>query len=415
MRWRLTVNRRSRTGYAGPMRIQNRLRGTASCTRLGMMSGVGTAYGQKMRVLITGSRGFIGKNLAVALSERPGFDVVRFDRDDARESLLEKVTAVDAVVHLAGVNRPPDPAQFEVCNVGLTRDLCAAIGRVGRPIPFLLASSSQAECEGAYGRSKRAAERVAEELSLRTGSPVVIYRLANVFGKWCRPDYNSVVATFCHNIARNLPIRIDDPATQLRLIHVDDVITEFLAALTMPTASLRWGTVTPAYETTLAQLAEQILAFKNCRQDLLIERVGTGLVRALYATYVSYLPTADFAYGLPSYSDERGVFVEMLKTTDSGQFSFFTARPGVTRGGHYHHAKTEKFLVIKGSARFRFRNILNDDRYEIDVSCHQPTVVESIPGWAHDITNTGTDELVVMLWANEIFDRDCPDTISCPV
>jgi UDP-2-acetamido-2,6-beta-L-arabino-hexul-4-ose reductase len=368
-----------------------------------------------MRVLITGSRGFIGKNLSVALGERPGFDVVRFDRDDARESLAKKVAAADAVVHLAGVNRPLDPAQFEVGNAGLTSDLCAAIDQAGQPIPLILASSAQAECDNAYGRSKRAAERVAEDLSSRTGSPVVIYRLANVFGKWCRPDYNSVVATFCHNLARNLPIRIDDPDAPLRLIHVDDVVSEFLAALGMPAAGLRWGTVTPEYHTTLGHLADQITAFKNCRSDLVIERVGAGLVRALYSTYVSYLPTTGFAYGLPSYGDQRGVFVEMLKTADSGQFSFFTAHPGVTRGGHYHHAKTEKFVVIKGSARFRFRHILSDERYEIDVSGEHPTVVETIPGWAHDITNIGTVDLVVMLWANEIFDRDRPDTIACPV
>ena len=379
------------------------------------MCAADTGYGANMRVLITGSRGFIGKNLSAALGERAGFQVVRFDRDDAREALREKVAAADAVVHLAGVNRPPDPAQFEVGNAGLTSDLCAAIDQAGRPIPLILASSAQAERDNAYGRSKRAAERAVEDLSSRTGSPVVIYRLANVFGKWCRPDYNSVIATFCHNVARDLPIRIDDPDAPLRLIHVDDVVSEFLAALAMPTAGLRWGTVTPEYHTTLGQLAEQISAFRNCRNDLVIERVGAGLVRALYSTYVSYLPTTGFAYGLPSYGDQRGVFVEMLKTTDSGQFSFFTAHPGVTRGGHYHHAKTEKFLVIKGSARFRFRHILGDERYEIDVSGDHPTVVETIPGWAHDITNTGTDELVVMLWANEIFDRDRPDTIACPV
>jgi len=368
-----------------------------------------------MRVLITGSRGFIGKNLSVALGERAGFEVVRFDREDAREVLREKVAAADAVVHLAGVNRPPDPAQFEAGNAGLTGDLCAAIDQAGRPIPLILASSTQAERDNAYGRSKRAAERAAEDLSSRSGGSVAIYRLANVFGKWCRPDYNSVVATFCHNVAHDLPIRIDDPAARLRLVHVDDVVSEFLAALAMPAAGLRWGTVTPEYQTTLGQLAEQITAFKNCRKDLVVERVGTGLIRALYSTYVSYLPTSGFAYGLPSYGDERGVFVEMLKTADSGQFSFFTAHPGVTRGGHYHHAKTEKFLVIKGSARFRFRHILSDERCEIDVFGDRPTVVETIPGWAHDITNTGTDELVVMLWANEIFDRDRPDTIACPV
>jgi UDP-2-acetamido-2,6-beta-L-arabino-hexul-4-ose reductase len=368
-----------------------------------------------MRLLITGSSGFIGKNLVTKLVEQPGFEIVRFDREHARESLPDRLDQVDAVVHLAGVNRPKDLREFDDGNAGLTRFLCEWIARVGRPLPLILASSTKAEHDNPYGRSKRDAEFAVEELAARTGNPVVVYRLPGIFGKWCRPDYNSVVATFCHNIARDLPIRIDDPAAPLRLVHVDDVVSAFMAALATPVAGLRWGTVAPEYQTTLGQLADQITAFRNCRNDLVIERVGAGMVRALYSTYVSYLPTTQFAYGLPSYGDQRGVFVEMLKTADSGQFSFFTAHPGVTRGGHYHHAKTEKFLVIKGSARFRFRHILSDERYEIDVSGEHPTVVETIPGWAHDITNTGTAELVVMLWANEIFDRDRPDTIACPV
>jgi UDP-2-acetamido-2,6-beta-L-arabino-hexul-4-ose reductase len=224
-----------------------------------------------------------------------------------------------------------------------------------------------------------------------------------------------VVATYCHNIARDLPIRIDDPATLLRLVHVDDVVAEFMGALSNESPGLRWGAVAPEYQTTLGDLARQIGAFRNCRDDLVVERVGAGFGRALYSTYVSYLPAAKFSYALPSHADARGVFVEMLKTMDSGQFSYFTARPGVTRGGHYHHAKTEKFLVIKGTARFRFRQILSGDHHEVSVSGDRPTVVETVPGWAHEITNTGSDELVVMLWANEIFDRNRPDTVASPV
>ena len=368
-----------------------------------------------MRLLITGSNGFVGKNLVVKLGERPGCEIVRFDREHALESLPDKLVQCDAVVHLAGVNRPQDPREFDTGNSGLTQSLCEGIAKIGRPLPLIVASSTQAGRDNPYGRSKRAAELAAEALAVRTGNPVVVYRLPGIFGKWCRPNYNSVVATFCHNIASNLPIRVDDPATQLRLVHVDDVVGEFLSSLETPTPGLRMGTVLPQYETTLGELASQIVAFRNCRDNLVVERVGTGFVRALYSTYVSYLPTEQFAYGLSSHVDPRGTFVEMLKTKDSGQFSFFTAHPGVTRGGHYHHAKTEKFLVIKGSARFRFRHVLSDERYEIEVSGDHPAVVETIPGWAHDITNTGTDELVVMLWANEIFDRDRPDTIACPV
>jgi UDP-2-acetamido-2,6-beta-L-arabino-hexul-4-ose reductase len=371
--------------------------------------------GKRMRVLVTGSRGFVGKNLCVALGERRRYEVSAFDRGDDPASLGAAVAGVDAVVHLAGVNRPRDPAEFESGNADLTRRLCEAIAAAGRPVALVVTSSIQAERDNPYGRSKRAAEQAAEELARRTGSPVAIYRLPGVFGKWCRPDYNSVVATFCHNIAHGLPIRIDDPAAHLRLVHVDDVVLEIERALAAPAPGLRRGAVAPEYETTLGELARQIEAFRNCRDSLVVERVGTGFVRALYATYVSYLPTSQFAYALPSHADPRGVFVEMLKTPDSGQFSFFTARPGVTRGGHYHHAKTEKFLVVRGSARFRFRHVLTGEQCEIDVSGDRPTVVETIPGWAHDITNTGTDEMVVMLWANEIFDRDRPDTIASPL
>ncbi|MBS0318584.1 MAG: NAD-dependent epimerase/dehydratase family protein [Proteobacteria bacterium] len=374
-----------------------------------------------MRVLVTGANGFVGKNLVIRLGELPGFEVLRFTRADGLDALAGKVAAADAVVHLAGVNRPKDATEFAVGNADLTEALCAAIESTGRRIPLLLASSIQAERDNPYGQSKRAAEHAVERLCARTGNPAVIYRLPNVFGKWCRPNYNSVVATFCHNIANDLPIRIDDAATRLSLVYVDDVLSAFVQALGEATPApaalpaLQWGTVAPVYEIGLGELAAQIEAFKNCRTTLVSERVGTGLVRALYATYVSYLPPSRFAYPLPRHGDARGVFVEMLKTLDSGQFSFFTAHPGVTRGGHYHHTKTEKFLVVRGSARFGFRHIVTNEACEVFTSGEAPTVVETVPGWTHDITNVGTEEMVVMLWANEIFDQQNPDTIAMKV
>jgi UDP-2-acetamido-2,6-beta-L-arabino-hexul-4-ose reductase len=254
-----------------------------------------------------------------------------------------------------------------------------------------------------------------EALAEQTDNPVVIYRLPGVFGKWCRPNYNSVVATFCHNIANDLPIQINDPSTTLELVYVDDVVSEFIRMLGSMPAGLTRGKVSPIYGTTLGDLANQIEAFKYCRESLVSERVGFGLIRALYATYVSYLPTSKFIYDLPKYGDERGIFVEMLKTQDSGQFSFFTAHTGVTRGGHYHHTKTEKFLVIKGTAHFRFRHVATNECYEIYTSGDKMQVVETVPGWTHDITNVGPEEMIVMLWANEIFDRARPDTISAKV
>ncbi|MFN4341434.1 MAG: UDP-2-acetamido-2,6-beta-L-arabino-hexul-4-ose reductase [Azonexus sp.] len=368
-----------------------------------------------MKVLITGANGFIGKNLMVRLGELEGFETIGFDRDDSLQDLAERLGRADAVVHLAGINRPKDVKEFTEGNVDLTVRLCELIAGTNRKIPLIISSSIQAELANPYGESKRAAEKVGEALAEKTGNPVAIYRLPGVFGKWCRPNYNSVVATFCHNIANDLPIQINDPAAALKLVYVDDVVSEFIRVLVAMPAGLNRGEVSPVYGVTLGALAAQIEAFKNCRESLVSERVGTGLVRALYATYVSYLPPAKFAYDLPKYGDERGVFVEMLKTQDSGQFSFFTAHPGITRGGHYHHTKTEKFLVIKGSARFGFRHIVTGERYEIFTSGDKPQVVETVPGWTHDITNVGHDEMVVMLWANEIFDRARPDTIAAKV
>jgi len=370
------------------------------------------------QILITGANGFIGKNLTVRLGELPGYSVVKFVRGDAVDRLPTLVAQADAVVHLAGENRPTDERAFAEVNTNLTIALCDALQQhvalTGRRVPLVLASSTQAEQNNPYGRSKEAAEQAVQLLAEATGNPCVVFRLPGVFGKWCRPNYNSVVATFCHNVARGLPIRINDPTATLRLVYVDDVVSALIAALDAPNG-LSQGIVSPDYRVTLGDLAQQIQAFGNCRETLLGERVGAGLGRALYATYVSYLPNDRFSYDVPHYTDPRGVFVEMLKTPDSGQFSYFTAHPGVTRGGHYHHTKTEKFLVVKGRALFRFRHLLTDELVELYTSGAKPEIVDTIPGWAHDITNVGDDEMVVMLWANENFDRHNPDTIASRV
>lgn len=368
-----------------------------------------------MKVLVTGSNGFIGKNLIVRLSEHEGFEAIEFNREHSVVDLGAFVQEADAVVHLAGINRPKDVAEFSEGNAGLTTRLCESIAKTSRKIPLLISSSIQAEVANPYGESKRSAELACEQLAERHRNPVVIYRLPGVFGKWSRPNYNSVVATFCYNIANDQPIQINDPSAVVKLAYVDDVVDDFIRRLKEPQNGLSWGEVSPIYETSLGDLASQIKAFKNCRSSLAVECVGGGFVRALYATYVSYLAPEAFSYDLPKYGDERGIFVEMLKTRDSGQFSYFTAYPGVTRGGHYHHTKTEKFLVIKGEARFGFRNIITDERYQIDVCGEKPQIVETVPGWTHDISNVGNDELIVILWANEIFDRQKPDTIASKV
>lgn len=374
------------------------------------------------KVLITGANGFVGKNLQLYLSERKDVQVVSFARDTDKAQLLALLREVDFVFHLAGVNRPQDPQEFVTGNAELTQLLAQAVATIaaetGRKIPVVYTSSTQAVHDNAYGQSKRLAEDALFELQRTAGVPVHVFRLPNVFGKWCKPNYNSAVATFCHNIARGLPIQVNDPAAALTLVYVDDVVERFFQLMNDADAMVDaqgFATVAPQYTTTVGELAGQIQAFKDSRSSLITERVGTGLIRALYATYVSYLPVESFTYTVPMYGDSRGVFAEMLKTPDCGQFSYFTAHPGITRGGHYHHTKTEKFLVIKGQARFKFRHMHTGESYELMTSGDKPEIVETVPGWTHDITNIGTDEMIVMLWANEVFDRSRTDTFACPL
>ncbi len=372
-----------------------------------------------MKILITGSNGFVGKNLQLHLARREDVDVVCFTRGNRIAELPDLLQGVDFVFHLAGVNRPQDLQEFASANVDLTRALCQAVSAVaetsGKKVPIVYTSSIQAGNDTPYGQSKLAAEKELQAASRKLGIPVYLYRLPNVFGKWCKPNYNSVVATFCYNVSRNLPIQINDPAARLQLVYVDDVVAALLAVLDAPAFGCVDAKATPEYTTTLGELAEQISGFGDCRTTLLIDRVGAGFLRALYATYVSYLPVGRFSYEVPQHADPRGVFVEMLKTQDSGQFSYFTAHPGITRGSHYHHTKTEKFLVIKGEALFRFRHLLTDQLVEIRTSGNTPKVVDTIPGWTHDITNVGEDEMVVMLWANENFEPQKPDTVASMV
>lgn len=372
------------------------------------------------KVLITGVNGFVGKNLQLHLAERKDVQVLGFTRESDVAQLPGLLKEVDFVFHLAGVNRPKDPHEFATGNAEMTQILCRAVGAVaeetGRKIPVVCTSSTQAALDNPYGRSKRTAEEALFALQRSAGVPVHVFRLPNVFGKWCKPNYNSAVATFCHNIARDLPIQVNDPAVSLTLVYVDDVVERFMQLMDGADAMVDadgFAAVTPQYTTTVGQLAAQIQAFKDSRGTLMTERVGTGWVRALYATYVSYLPAESFTYTVPQHGDPRGVFVEMLKTPDCGQFSFFTAHPGVTRGGHYHHTKTEKFLVIKGQARFKFRHMQTGQAHELVTSGDKAEIVETVPGWTHDITNIGSDEMIVMLWANEVFNRARPDTFAC--
>lgn len=369
-----------------------------------------------MKVLVTGSRGFIGKNLCLALAEEHEIEVMTYDRGDTLDLLAGLVRRADCIIHLAGENRPKTAKSFIDGNISLTQDICRLIQQSSRSISLIYSSSLQANnTESPYAQSKLAAEVVVKDFSASTGVPVLIYRLPNVFGKWIKPNYNSVVGTFCHNIVHNLPIQIHDGTSIIRLVYIDDVLKDLIFHIKNSWAGCIYGEISPEYSITVGGLAKQLYEFKDSRETLIIPRVGDGLIRALYSTYISYLPASAFSYPVPKYGDARGDFVEMLKTPDCGQFSYFTALPGVTRGGHYHHSKTEKFLVISGKARFGFRHMLSGEKHELITSGEKPEIVETIPGWTHDITNIGGETMVVMLWANEIFNRDIPDTIASKV
>lgn len=368
-----------------------------------------------MKILVTGSNGFIAKNLIQFLSEKSDVDVLTVHRTSSEQEFKQSVLDADWIVHLAGVNRPETDGEFVEGNVTLTQRMCQILLQNNRKTPIILSSSIQAERDSPYGQSKLGGEKVILTLNQEQGNPVYICRLANVFGKWSRPNYNSAVATFCYNVANNLPLQINDANAIIRLVYIDDVIETFWNMINGAVSVDQTFQIQPEYQITVGDLAETLNGFKGSRDTLITDRVGTGLTRALYSTYLSFLKPEQFDYSVPKYGDARGVFVEMLKTQDAGQFSYFTAHPGITRGGHYHHTKTEKFLVIKGKALFKFKHVVTGEFYELETHGDEPRIVETVPGWTHDITNIGDDEMVVMLWANEIFDRNKPDTYAMPI
>lgn len=365
----------------------------------------------KKTILITGAGGFIGKNLCVYLNEFKKYNILKYLRNDSNERLGRLIKKSDIIFHLAGDNRPKDLKDFEKNNTRLTSKICSYLTEIDKEIPLIFSSSTQAEIQNPYGASKLAAEKIIQDFSKKTGKPSKIYRFPGVFGKWCKPNYNSVVATFCYNIARGLPVSISNKDTVIELVYIDDIIKELNLNITYTGSNNLWNNVSPVYQISLGDLSKKIFSFKSSRKTFLIENVGKGLMRALYSTYISYLPKRYFSYALLQHEDGRGVFVEMLKTKLSGQISFFTIKPNVIRGSHYHHTKTEKFLVVSGKVKMCFRNILDNSKYEIELSSKDPRIVDTIPGWVHDIKNIGSSEAIVLLWANEVFDKKNPDTI----
>ena len=361
-------------------------------------------------VAVTGATGFLGRNLVVRLSETD-LRVLPITRDTPPQHAERIIAAADVVFHLAGAVRPTDQVEF-ARTADYTRGVADAIIRGGRRPLVIVSSSTRAADDSDYGRNKRAVEETLLDLSRNGLATIAICRLPNVFGKWARPNYNSVVATFCHNLARGLPIRVDDPAAPLTLLYVDDLIDQWRALIAAPPTQSGVVEAAAIHQTTVGEVEGLIRGFAGGRASGQVGSVGSGLERALYATFVAALPAEEFSYPLAAHTDARGSFIEMLKTPASGQVSYFTAHPGVTRGGHYHHSKVEKFLIVHGEALFRFRHIVSGDAHQIRTSAERPMVVETVPGWTHDVTNVGDGLMVSLIWANEVFDRERPDTVA---
>ena len=363
-----------------------------------------------MRILLTGAKGFIGRHLYLAFARENDVEIMTFNRGDSIEVLNELVKKADVIFHCAGENRPLVDAAFIDTNVGLTKNICIAASCSPKRPRIFFTSSSQAELENSYGKSKLAAEEILVNLAKTHGLNVAICRLPGVFGKWCRPNYNSVVATFCHNVVNDIAINIDDPNKSLSLIFIDDVVQLCVGWLKSASTGNEVVSPAPVYQITVGELATKIERFKQFMSTVTVGTVGVGLDRALYSTFVSHFNEQHVVKNLEVHRDERGIFVEFLKTENSGQIAYFTAGPGVIRGEHYHNTKTERFLVMKGSAKFAFRNLITDERFELFVDGSSPQFVETIPGWVHSIQNIGAEDMQVLLWANEVFDRSQPDT-----
>ncbi len=373
-----------------------------------------------MKVLVTGAAGFIGKNLVARLKhgECPEVsEILEFTLDTDSELFERYCTECDFVFHLAGVNRPLDPAEFIEGNVDLTTRLLGLLGERGRPCPVLFSSSSQATLDNPYGASKKAAEDAVRHYGELTGAPVFIFRLPGVFGKWSQPNYNSVVATFCYNIAHDLPIAISDRSTLVSLVYIDDVVREFTRALRGVAAPLEGGfcSVPVVYEPALGEIADMLRGFKETRATLAVPSMDDAFTRKLYSTYLSYLPTDAFSYHLGTRSDDRGSFTEIIRTADRGQFSVNIIKPGVIKGNHWHNTKNEKFVVVSGHGVVRFRKVGEQAVIEYHVSGEDIQVVDIPPGYTHNIENLGDSDMVTFMWSNECFNPDDPDTYVLPV
>jgi len=364
------------------------------------------------KVLVTGSDGFIGKNLIKGLQRKEDVEIKTFDIEDDIDRLTAHLKEADIVFHLAGVNRPERTIEFETGNTGLTQTIVDILKRLKRNIPIVFSSSIQATLDNPYGVSKKKAEDILIEYSQENDAKVYIYRFPNVFGKWCRPNYNSVVATFCYNISHGLNISISDVNNEIELVYIDDVATEFLGLVSQgdEDKGKYYYKINRTFRVSLGELAEKIYQIRDMRKSLLVPDLSDDFMKYLHATYLSYLDKDDFSYKLGLKTDQRGILAELIKSKHFGQIFVSTSRKDVIRGNHYHNTKVEKFCVLKGEAVIKFRNILEDEVLSYHVSGDEIEIVDIPPGYTHSIENLGNDEMIVLFWANQIFDPDKPDT-----
>lgn len=364
-----------------------------------------------MNILVTGSNGFIGKNLIAELNNKGYSNIFEFDKDTDLSLLDNYCKKADFVFHLAGVNRPKEQSEFMEGNFGFTSELLNTLKKHSNTSPVMISSSIQAELENPYGESKKAGEDSLFKYSEETGSKVLIYRFPNVFGKWSRPNYNSAVATFCHNVAHDLDITVNDPSVVMNLVYIDDVVNELINALEGKENDVESFCEVPVVHTrTLGEIVELIYSFKESRKDKSVPDMSDSFIKKLYSTYLSFLPEDQFSYDLKMNVDNRGSFTEFLKSPDRGQVSVNISKPGITKGNHWHHTKNEKFLVVSGKGVIRFRKYDTDNVIEYFVSGDKLEVIDIPTGYTHNIENLGDVDMVTVMWANESFDPDNPDT-----
>ena len=368
-----------------------------------------------MKVLVTGAKGFIGRNLVTTLKQDTNLEVIEIDIEQSVEELKQATLESEFIFHLAGINRPKDEKEFFEGNTGLTETIIETLKQYQKKTPILITSSIQAELENAYGQSKKAAEDALKNYNQETGANTYIYRLPNVFGKWCRPNYNSAVATFCHKIARDEEIWVNNRSISLKLVYIDDVVRCFIETMQSQPKTTDYLEVTPVYPATLGEIVDLLVSFKESRETRTVAKMDDSLAKKLYSTYLSYLPKNQFSYPLQMNVDHRGSFTEFIKTPDRGQVSINILKPGITKGNHWHHTKNEKFLVVSGTGVIRFRKVDSDEIIEYFVSGEKLEVVDIPVGYTHNIENLGTTDMVTIMWCNECFDPQNPDTVFLEV